>query len=156
MRAWRGPHKIVHVLQGGRVRILDSGQKVQFERLKPHHAGPTEFVAIPAGSGEVVVVMDPEPAYDDGLPLFSQHVVVPEVPQTQEVSTTPEAEESLAGTSAPLLTNPSMTEMPISIPQLPNDTSNPQDTGARNTGLPKTNKQPARNNLPSTRGWGRS
>ena len=31
-----------------------------FERLKPHHGGPTEFVALPAGSGKVVVVMDPE------------------------------------------------------------------------------------------------
>ena len=63
MKAWRGPHKVVHVLQDGRVCILDSGQKVHFERLKPHHDGPTEFVALPAGSGEVVVVMDPEPEH---------------------------------------------------------------------------------------------
>ena len=63
MKAWRGPHKVVHVLQDGRVYILDSGQKVHFERLKPHHGGPTEFVALPAGSGEVVVVMDPEPEH---------------------------------------------------------------------------------------------
>ena len=34
---------------------------MHFERLKPHHGGPTEFVALTAGSGEVVVVMDPEP-----------------------------------------------------------------------------------------------
>ena len=80
--------------------------------------------------------LSPEAAYDDGLPLFSQHGVVPEVPQTQEVSRTSEAEESLAVTSAPLLTNPSLTDMPISIPQLPNDTSNLQDTEARNTGYP--------------------
>ena len=63
MRAWRGPHKVVHVLQDGRVYILDPGQKVHFERLKPHHGGPTEFVALPSGSDEVVVVMDPEPEH---------------------------------------------------------------------------------------------
>ena len=28
---------------------------------KPHHGGATELVALPAGSGEVVVVKDPEP-----------------------------------------------------------------------------------------------
>ena len=61
MKAWREQHKVVHVLQDGRVYILDSGQKMHFERLKPHHSGPREFVALPAGSGEVVVVMDPEP-----------------------------------------------------------------------------------------------
>ena len=61
INAWRGPHNVVHVLLDGRVYILDSGQKVHFERLKSHHGGPTEFVALPAGSCEVVVVMDPEP-----------------------------------------------------------------------------------------------
>ena len=63
MKARRGPRNIVHVLQDGRVYILDSGQKVHFERLKPHHGAPTEFVALPAGSGEVIVVMDPEPEH---------------------------------------------------------------------------------------------
>ena len=29
MRAWRGPHRIVHTLQDGRVHILDAGQKVK-------------------------------------------------------------------------------------------------------------------------------
>ena len=60
MKTWLGPHKIVHVLQDGRVFILDSGQKMQFEHLKPH-GGPTQLVALPAGSGEVVVVNDLEP-----------------------------------------------------------------------------------------------
>ena len=60
MKAWRGRHKGVHVVQEGRVYILDSGQKVHFDRLKSHH-GRTEFIALPPGSGEVVVVMDPEP-----------------------------------------------------------------------------------------------
>ena len=33
MRAWRGPHKVARVLLEGRVYILDTGQKVHFERL---------------------------------------------------------------------------------------------------------------------------
>ena len=61
MRAWRGPRKVVQVFQDGRVYVLDTGQKVHFERLKPHHSGPLELAAAPADSGEVVVLMDPEP-----------------------------------------------------------------------------------------------
>ena len=61
MRALRGPHKIVQVFQDGRVYVLDTGQKVQFERFKPHHSGPLELTATHADSGEVVVLMDPEP-----------------------------------------------------------------------------------------------
>ena len=61
MRAWRGPHKVVQVFQDGRVYVLDTGQKVLFERLKPHHSGQLELAAAHADSGEVVVLMDPEP-----------------------------------------------------------------------------------------------
>ena len=61
MRAWRGPHKVVQVFQEGRVYVLDTGQKVQFERLKPHHSGPLELAAAQADSGEIVVLMDPDP-----------------------------------------------------------------------------------------------
>ena len=61
MHAWRGPHKVVQVFQDGRVYVLDTGQKVHFERFKPHHSGPLELAAAPADSGEVVVLMDPEP-----------------------------------------------------------------------------------------------
>ena len=61
MRAWRGPHKVARVLQEGRVYILDTGQKVHFEQLKPHHGGPTEWAAIPAHNGEVAIIMDPDP-----------------------------------------------------------------------------------------------
>ena len=261
MRAWRGPHKIVHVLQDGRVYILDSGQKVHFERLKSHHGGPTEFVALPSGSGEVVVVMDPEPehsaeeipddcsqpsyreeaplseasdvslpsrrrhwmdtslrtrmraggsrlhyqqfdysssdpersrsddllsdardhsqaeppalfeasmppdeqprsfepANDYELPFLSESGVIPEVPQSQDIPVaTGEAEVSLAGTSAPLLTKPTLMDVPISIPQLPNGTSKLQNTETRDTELSNTNEPTARNNVPSTRGRGRS
>ena len=60
MREWRGTHKIARVLQEGRVYILDSGQKVHFERLKPHNSGPTEWATIPANNGDEAVIMDPE------------------------------------------------------------------------------------------------
>ena len=261
MRDWRGPHKVVHVLQDGRVYILDSGQKVHFEQLKPHHGGPTEFVALPSGSGEVVVVMDPEPehsaeeirddcsqpsyreeeplseasdvsltsrrrhwmdtrlrtrmraggsrlhyqqfdysssdpersrsddllsdardhsqaeppalfeasmppdeqpwsfepANDYELPFLSESEVIPEVPQSQDIPVaTGEAEVSLAGTSDPMLTNPTLTDVPISFPQLPNGTSKLQNTETRDTELSNTNEPTARNNVPSKRGRGRS
>ena len=42
--------------------------------------------------------------------------------------------------------------MPVSIPQLPNGTSNLQDVETRNTALSNTNEPTARNNVPSTRG----
>ena len=61
MRAWRGPHKNVQVFQDGRVYVVDTAQMVHFERLKPHHSGPLELAASHADSGEVVVLMDPEP-----------------------------------------------------------------------------------------------
>ena len=54
MRAWRGPHKVVQVFQDGRVYVLDTGQKVHFERLKPHHSGPLELATAHSDSGEVV------------------------------------------------------------------------------------------------------
>ena len=76
MRAWRGPHKVAQVFQDGRVYVLDTGQKVHFERLKPHHSGPLELAAGHADSGEVAVLMDPEPdcsvdVVDDGKSLPS-------------------------------------------------------------------------------------
>ena len=61
MRAWRGPHKVARALLEGRVYILDTGQKVHFERSKPHHSGPTEWAAVPAYKGEVARIMDPDP-----------------------------------------------------------------------------------------------
>ena len=51
--------------------------------------------------------ISPEPAKEDDLPLFSQHGVIPELSQMQDVPTaTADAEVSLSGISAPLLTNP--------------------------------------------------
>ena len=98
-----------------------------------------------------------EPANDYELPFLSESEVIPEVPQSQDIPVaTEEAEVSLAGTSAPLLTNPTLTDVPISIPQLPNGTSNLQNTETRDTELSNTNEPTARNNVPSTRGRGRS
>ena len=72
MRAWRGLHRVAHVLQKGRVFILDTGQKVHFEHPKPHQSGPNEITTAPLDTGEISVVMDPEPdrtveAVDDDL-----------------------------------------------------------------------------------------
>ena len=61
MRAWRGPHRVVHTLQDGRVYILDTVRKVHFERLKLHNSGPLEFAATPLDTGDIAVVMHPEP-----------------------------------------------------------------------------------------------
>ena len=47
MRPWRGPHRVVHVLQDGRVYILGTGQKVHFERIKPHNSAATNFATTP-------------------------------------------------------------------------------------------------------------
>ena len=55
--------------------------------------------------------LSPEPANDDNLPLLTQHGVVAEISQTQDVLTaTEEAEVSLASTSAQFLTNSSLTD----------------------------------------------
>ena len=59
----------------------------------------------------------------------------------------------LAGTSAPLMTNPSLTDGPISFPQLLNALSNLQNTENPDTGLSNNNEPTARNTVPSsTRG----
>ena len=57
MRAWRGSHRVAHVLQD---YLLDNGQKVRFECLKRHHSGPTEIATTPFDTCEIAVVMDPE------------------------------------------------------------------------------------------------
>ena len=72
MRAWRAPHKVVHVFQESRVYVLDSGQKVHFERPKQHHSGPLEFATAQAVGGDIEVLMDPDPersvdAIDDDM-----------------------------------------------------------------------------------------
>ena len=45
LRAWRGPHKVTDVLQDGRLYVLDTGQKVHFERLKKHVPAPWDWAA---------------------------------------------------------------------------------------------------------------
>ena len=34
---------------------------MHFERLKPHHSGPTEWAAVPAHNGEVAIIIDLDP-----------------------------------------------------------------------------------------------
>ena len=43
--AWRVPHKVTDVLQDGRLYVLDTGQKVHFERLKKHVHAPWDWAA---------------------------------------------------------------------------------------------------------------
>ena len=45
IRAWRGPHKITDVLQDGRLYVLDTGQKIHFERSKKHVPAPWDWAA---------------------------------------------------------------------------------------------------------------
>ena len=40
LRTWRGPFKVTDVLPDGRLFVLDTGQKVHFERLKKHVPAP--------------------------------------------------------------------------------------------------------------------
>ena len=80
-----------------------------------------------------------EHAKNDEKLFFPEPEVTPDVSQTQDDSTaTPKAEVSLVGTSAPLLTNPSLTDVPVSIPPLADGISNLQDTETHNTGLSGT------------------
>ena len=96
--------------------------------------------------------MSHKPAINDQLPLFSEPEIIPDAAQTQDASTaTAGAEVSLAGTSAPLLTNPSLTDVPVSVPPLPDGISNLQDTETSNTMLSGSNEPAARYNVPSTR-----
>ena len=45
IRAWCGPHKVTVVLQYGCLYVLDTGQKVHFERLKKHVPAPWDWAA---------------------------------------------------------------------------------------------------------------
>ena len=65
----------------------------------------------------------PEFGNDVVFSLFSEHEGIPEVTQTQYVLTaTAEAKVPLADTSAKILTNPSLTDVPNSIPKTRNCT----------------------------------
>ena len=61
LRAWRGPHKVTDVLQDGRLYVLDTGQKVHFERLKKHVPAPWDWAAHqPFGLNQnVAIITDP-------------------------------------------------------------------------------------------------
>ena len=98
-----------------------------------------------------------EPASDYELPFLSESEVIPKVPQSQDIAVaTGEAEVSLVGSSAPLMTKPTLTDVPIGIPHLPNGTSNLQNTETRDTESSNTNEPTARNNGPRFRGKSRA
>ena len=61
IRAWRGPHKVTDVLQDGRLFVLDTGQKVHYERLKRHVPAPWDWAAHqPFGLDQnVAIIADP-------------------------------------------------------------------------------------------------
>ena len=61
LRAWRGPHKVTDVLQDGRLYVLDTGQKVHFERLKKHVPASWDWAAHqPFGLDQnVAIIADP-------------------------------------------------------------------------------------------------
>ena len=61
LRDWRGPHKVTDVLQDGRLYVLDTGQKVHFERLKKHVPAPWDWAAHqPFGLDQnVAIIADP-------------------------------------------------------------------------------------------------
>ena len=61
LHAWRGPHKVTDVLQDGRLYVLDTGQKVHFERLKKHVPAPWDRATHqPFGLDQnVAIIADP-------------------------------------------------------------------------------------------------
>ena len=61
LRGWRGPYKVVEVLQDGRLYILSSGHKVHFERLKRHISGPQEWKILGVNEDDDEIVADPNP-----------------------------------------------------------------------------------------------
>ena len=58
MRAWRGPHRVAHVLQDRRVYILGRRSGLKLD-LKPEW--PSEFTTTPLDTGKIAVKMDTEP-----------------------------------------------------------------------------------------------
>ena len=61
LRGWRGPYKVVEVLQEGRLYVLSSGHKVHFERLKRHISGPQEWKVLGVEEDDDEIVADPNP-----------------------------------------------------------------------------------------------
>ena len=61
IRAWRGPHNVTNVLQDGRLYVLDTGQKVHYERLKRHVPAPWDWTTYqPFGLDQnVAIIADP-------------------------------------------------------------------------------------------------
>ena len=82
IRAWRGPHKVTDVLQDGRLYVLDTGQKVHYERLKKHVPAPWDWAAHqPFGPDQnVAIIADPyvEESNEEIASDISQDSFLPE------------------------------------------------------------------------------
>ena len=76
MRAWRGPQKIVHVLQEGRIYELDTGQKCHFEQLEPHQSGALEFVTASMDGGDMFCCW----IRSRNMPLMLSMMTCPDLP----------------------------------------------------------------------------
>ena len=74
IRAWRGPHKVTDVLQGGHLYVLDTGQKVQYERLKKHVSAPWDWATHQPFSPDQIVAIIAEQNSIQKQNDISQHL----------------------------------------------------------------------------------
>ena len=65
IRAWRGPHKVTDVLQDGRLYVLDTGQKVHYERLKKHVPAPWNWTTYQPFRPDKIVAIIADPYVED-------------------------------------------------------------------------------------------
>ena len=132
IRAWRGPHKVTSVLQDGRLYVLDTGQKVHYERLKKHVPAPWDWTTYqPFGLDQnVAIIADPyvedtneeitsDISRDSFLPeqlpeaSFEMEPTRPVPPRTIQTRTqTALGQGSHAGDSANSTTHPNQTPKP--------------------------------------------
>ena len=65
IRAWRGPHQVTNVLQDERLYVLDTGQKVHYERLKKHVPAPWDWTTYQPFGLEQIVAIIADPYVED-------------------------------------------------------------------------------------------
>ena len=72
------------MLQDGRVYVLDTGQKVHYERLKPHVCS-WEWTTDPTPNRDIVIIVDPYPEdLNDSVDSdISQPSYLPEAPLSE-------------------------------------------------------------------------
>ena len=64
--------------------VLNTSQKVEFERLKLHRSGPSEFVTCPLATGEVLGILDSEP--ERSTDVIDDDVLKPSYRTEQQLS----------------------------------------------------------------------